>query len=117
MNLEAGEDGVIIAGIQGHYIHADGMGLMRFPRRLDNHLFVFSRDHVHKLLLLDRGYHDRPASGVHRYVLARDNSPAAALAEGLLVSLDKALVLGVELKDDELAGVGAKDEAIFVSLC
>lgn len=50
-------------------------------------------------------------------MLARNDPPAAALAESLLMRLHEPSILGIELDDDELAGVGAQDEAIFVSLC
>mmetsp|Transcript_6140 Transcript_6140/g.23882 ORF Transcript_6140/g.23882 Transcript_6140/m.23882 type:complete len:327 (-) Transcript_6140:413-1393(-) len=66
VDLDGGEDGIVVAHVQrGHAVRQRG-GLVRLQRTADRE--VARRvpiHHIHQLLLLHGRHHDRPARGIH----------------------------------------------------
>ena len=90
---------------------------MGLSGRLNDHLVLFSSNHVHELLLFYSCHHGRPSTGIYGDMLTRNYTPASAFAESLVMGLNKPMLMWTILQDDDFTRVGAYDEAIPVSLC
>lgn len=69
VHLNAHEDGIIAAGVEGHHVHTDAVRLVRLPGRVDVQFFLFALEDVYELLFFDGGQHDGPSSWINRDVV------------------------------------------------